>query len=91
MEIVKMEDGSDTLFCPHFKADAPDGFDIVFPVDFPQFPAQIADMHFQGAVCAVRRILADTVQEQGLGYDLGGGALRWHIRSGLGGLPCRIR
>ena len=72
MEIVKMEDGSDTLFCPHFKADAPDGFDIVFPVDFPQFPAQIADMHFQGAVCAVRRILADTVQEQGLGYDLGG-------------------
>ena len=60
------------FFRPHFKADPPDSLDIVLSVSFPEFPAEVADVHFQGIVRAVRSVLADAVQQQGFGDDLGG-------------------
>ena len=59
------------LFCPHLKADTPYGLNIILSIRLPKLPAKIADVHFQRTVRAVRRVLADAVQQQGFGYHLG--------------------
>ena len=59
------------LFCPHLKADTPYGLNIILSIRLPKLPAKIADVHFQRTVRAVRRVLADAVQQQRFGDDLG--------------------
>ena len=53
-----------------FKANAPDGFNIIFAICFTQFFPQVADMDFQGTFRTIGRFFADAVEQDGFCNDL---------------------